>query len=300
MSSDRFFSEVLKKSECEFEGNRDVAALTSSRISSVARAIAYPDSEEKLVDLISRLNDINAKYIVLGKMSNVLIKNGKYDGVIIKTHKINRYKLAESTLTLSCGASLSRIAQKMATLDLGGMEGLIGIPGTVGGMVRQNAGAFGYEISDRFKYAICYLHSTQNTVKLFKDDMQFAYRDSILAHAKATLINATFELIPKRYDDIVDEIESYRIKRLETQPITMPSLGCVFKRYNGVSAGYYIDKAGLKGYSIGGACVSRKHAGFIVNNGGATATDYLNLIEYVKERVFHEFNIELEEEIEII
>ena len=300
MSSDRFFSEVLKKSECEFEENRDVAALTSSRISSVARAIAYPESEEKLVDLISRLNDINAKYIVLGKMSNVLIKNGKYDGVIINTHKINRYNLAESTLTLSCGANLSRIAQKMATLDLGGMEGLIGIPGTVGGMVRQNAGAFGYEISDRFKYAICYLPTTQNTVKLFKDDMQFAYRDSILAHAKATLINATFELIPKRYDDIVDEIESYRIKRLETQPITMPSLGCVFKRYNGVSAGYYIDKAGLKGCSVGGACVSHKHAGFIVNNGCATATDFLSLIEYVKERVFHEFNIELEKEIEII
>lgn len=300
MSSDRFFSEVLKKSECEFEENRDVAALTSSRISSVARAIAYPDSEEKLVDLISRLNDISAKYIVLGKMSNVLIKNGKYDGVIIKTHKINRYNLAESTLTLSCGANLSRIAQKMATLDLGGMEGLIGIPGTVGGMVRQNAGAFGYEISDRFKYAICYLPTTQNTVKLFKDDMQFAYRDSILAHAKATLINATFELIPKRYDDIVDETNSYRKKRLETQPVAKPSLGCIFKRYNGVSAGYYIDKAGLKGYSIGGACVSHKHAGFIVNNGCATATDFISLIEYVKERVFHEFNIELEEEIEII
>ena len=90
MSSDRFFLDVLKKSECEFEENREVASFTSSRISSVARAIAYPDSEEKLVDLISRLNDIGAKHIVLGKMSNVLIKNGKYDGVIVKTHKINK------------------------------------------------------------------------------------------------------------------------------------------------------------------------------------------------------------------
>ena len=300
MSSDRFFLDVLKKSECEFEENRDVASFTSSRISSVARAIAYPESEEKLVDLISRLNDIGAKHIVLGKMSNVLIKNGKYDGVIVKTHKINKYNLAENILTLSCGASLSGATQKMVAFDLGGMEGLIGIPGTVGGMVRQNAGAFGYEIADRFKYAICYLTTTQNTVKLSKDDMQFAYRDSILAHARATLISATFELIPKRRDDVVDEINVYRIKRLETQPVTKPSLGCVFKRYNGVSAGYYIDKAGLKGCSVGGACVSRKHAGFIVNNGGATATDYLSLIEYVKERVFHEFNIELEEEIEII
>lgn len=300
MSSDRFFSEVLKKSECEFEENRDVVALTSSRISSVARAIAYPDSEEKLVDLITRLNDIDAKYIVLGKMSNVLIKNGKYDGVIIKTHKINKYNVAENILTLSCGACMGGIARKMATLDLGGIEGLIGIPGTVGGMVRQNAGAFGYEIADRFKYAICYLPTTQNTVKLFKDDMQFAYRDSILAHAKATLINATFELIPKRYKDIVDETNSYRIKRFETQPVAKPSLGCIFKRNNGVSAGYYIDKAGLKGYSIGGACVSRKHAGFIINNGGATTDDYISLIEYVKEKVFNEFNIKLEEEIQII
>ena len=114
------------------------------------------------------------------------------------------------------------------------------------------------------------------------------------------MIKATFELIHKKYDDIIEEIADYKNRRLTSQPLEYPSIGSVFKRHNGISAGFYIDKAGLKGYKIGGACVSKKHAGFIINEGGATAQDYLKLIDYVKERVFTEFSIELEEEIEII
>lgn len=300
MNNDRFFSDVLKKSECKFDENKDIASLTSSRITTVARAIAYPEKEEQLVEIIYGLNDIGAKHIVLGKMSNVLVKNGKYDGVIINTSKIDKYNVAENELVLSCGANLGVSARKIADLNLGGLEGLVGIPGTVGGMVRQNAGAFGYEISDRFKCATCYDPFSQSIVSLSKDDMNFSYRDSVLVHKGLILINATFELISKRYNDIALEIADYKIRRLKTQPIDKPSLGSVFKRYNDVSAGYYIDKAGLKGYSIGDACVSCKHAGFIINKGGASATDFLSLIEFVKEKVFREFHIELEEEIEII
>lgn len=292
--------EILKKSECEFEENKDIAPLTSSRISALARAVVYPRSEEKLIELISKLNAIDTKYILLGRMSNVLISENKYDGAIIITTKINGKTLAENRVTFSCGASIGGTVKKMAIDNLGGMEGIVGIPGTVGGMVKQNAGAFGYEISDRLVGATCYLPTARSILTFTKKDMDFGYRDSKLRHTNAILLNATFELLEKKYNDIIEEISEYKTRRLATQPICNPSLGSVFKRYNNQSAGYYIDRAGLKGYSIGGACISTKHAGFIVNMGGATAADYLKLIEYTKEKVYSVFGIELEEEIEII
>lgn len=294
------FFDVLKKSECEFEENKNIAQLTSSRISAVARAVAYPNSEENLVELINRLNDIDAKYVVVGRMTNVLIRDGKYNGVIIRTTKIRKSNVAENTVTFSCGSGIAGIVQKLAIRNLGGMEGIIGIPGSVGGMVKQNAGAFGYEISDRFKSCTCYIPTTQSICDFNKEDMNFSYRNSKICHINAIILSATFELIEKRHKDIVEEIADYKVKRRTTQPIEEPSLGSVFKRYNGISAGYYIDMSGLKGYSIGGACVSTKHAGFIINKEGATAKDYLKLIEYIKNKVYSIFKIELQEEIDII
>ena len=185
-------------------------------------------------------------------------------------------------------------------LDMGGLEGLFGIPGTVGGMVRQNAGAFGYEVKDRFVLARCYFPDTGDIAELSPRDMEFTYRGSILSRKGAILLCATFDFIYKKRDEILREIREYRDKRLLTQPLDKPSLGSVFKRHQGVGAGYYIDKLGLKGFSIGGACVSDKHAGFIINTGGATADDYLKLVDYVKSAVYSAFGIELEEEIEII
>lgn len=298
--SDRFFSRILKNTECKFELNRDVAALTSVGISAIARAVAYPDSEEKLVTLINTLNENEIPFIVVGRMSNVLLKDHRYNGILIKTTKITKKTVAENKVTLSCGSLLSKTVMEMAELQLGGLEGLFAIPGTVGGMVRQNAGAFGYEISDRLVNAFCYLPATCTYKTYTNDDMRFSYRNSAIAADGAVLLNATLEFVPKSREDILSSIREYREKRRLTQPIEYPSLGSVFKRYRGVSAGYYIDKSGLKGYTIGGAQISKKHAGFIVNVGGATADDYLMLTEYVKEKVYAEFGIELEEEIQVI
>ena len=246
------------------------------------------------------MNEVGTRYVVLGRMSNILFKDTFFNGVVVKTTKINGYTKAENAITASCGSSLSMFMRKLAELDLGGMEGLIGIPGTLGGMIKQNAGAFGYEMSDRFICATCFIPS-EGKVRVFsKDDMRFSYRKSALCEEHAVLIKATLGLIHKKYAEIIEEISEYKNRRLSSQPLEYPSLGSVFKRHNGISAGYYIDKAGLKGYRIGGACVSQKHAGFIINNSGATAQDYLRLIEHVKKRVFSEFSIELEEEIEII
>ena len=233
-------------------------------------------------------------------MSNVLFKDGVYNGVIIKTTKIKGKTRAENRIIALCGESIGAIIAYMARFDMGGLEGLAGIPGSLGGIVRQNAGAFGYELKDRFVSARCYLPESDATVELSFSDMCFAYRESILQRNGAILLSATLDFIPKSRDEIFREIKAYREKRVLAQPLTYPSLGSVFKQHKGVSAGYYIDRAGLKGLSVGGARVSEKHAGFIINNGGATADDYLRLIDLVKREVYAKFSVELREEIEII
>lgn len=250
--------------------------------------------------LIDALNDAGIPHVLLGGMSNVLFKTKTYNGVVVKTTKIKSKNEAESRVALLCGDRMSRIAFEIAERDLGGFEGLVGIPGTVGGMVRQNAGAFGYEISDRFIEAICYIPTTRTVRKYTRSDMCFSYRYSVLITDGAILLSATFDAVCKKRADILSEIDTYRARRLATQPTDMPSLGSTFKRHDGVSAGFYIDRAGLKGYSIGGARISEKHAGFIVNVGNATSDDYLKLIDYTKERVYSVFGIILREEIEII
>jgi UDP-N-acetylmuramate dehydrogenase len=269
-------------------------------IPTFARSIAYPDSEEQLVRLIELLDEKSIPFIIVGRMSNLLFKNRLYDGILIRTAEIDGKCVAEDLATLSCGASLRHVSASMAEQNLGGLEGLWDIPGTVGGMLRQNAGAFGYETSDRFVDAVCYLKKERAIRKLDKTKMLFSYRDSILSDKNFVLLNATFKFIPKSRCEILDEVNAYRMKRRQTQPIGKPSLGCVFKRYGGVGAGYYIDRAGLKGYSIGGVAISRKHAGFFINIGGATSDDFIRLVDYVKGAVYSQFGIELEEEIEIV
>ncbi len=233
-------------------------------------------------------------------MTNLLIKDGVYRGVVIKTDKMARVSSLENVVSCSCGMRMSRIIQSMASIGLGGMEGLFGIPGTVGGMVKQNAGAFGYEIADRFISAVCYYPGESKIVTHYRDDMHFAYRSSRLSGSGAVLISATFDFVQMPKETIVGKIKDFQAQRQQKQPLEYPSLGSAFKRYGGQSAGFYIDRSGLKGVSVGGAQISEKHAGFIVNRGGASADDYLKLLDIAKNKVYADFGIELEEEIEII
>ena len=280
--------------------NKDVTELSSVRIVAIARAVAYPDTPEKLVSLISELDKNGIPFVVVGRMSNVLFKDRCYDGVLIKTTEIKNKIRAEEQIEVFCGNTVTDITRCGAEVDFGGFEGLFGIPGTIGGMIRQNAGAFSYEISERFINATCYLVRERSLRKFTKEEMRFAYRESVLKDKNIILLGATLSFLPKERDKIYAEIREYAKRRRDSQPIELPSLGSTFKRCNGLSAGYYIDAAGLKGYSIGGAQVSVKHAGFIVNQGGATAEDYIKLIHCIKSKVYAAFGVELEEEIEII
>ena len=294
------FLDFLKSTECEFEEYTDLAAMSPMRISTFARVIVYPTEERKLIDVLSYLSKQGIPYIVVGGMSNVLFKCGRFDGVVVKTTKFATNNEAENITELSSGVHLGGVIRRMSHRGLGGLEGLCGIPGTVGGMVKQNAGAFGYETADRLLWAKCYSISDGQVHILSNREMQFSYRKSILDCKDLILISAAFEFIPGHKADIIESLNSYRARRSSTQPTNCPSLGSTFKRVNGVSAGYYIDKAGLKGYTIGGAQISSKHAGFVINTGGATADDVLRIIDYAKSRVYDSFGIELEEEIEII
>ena len=262
--------------------------------------MASPDSKEKLVALIGLLHEGQIPYKMIGGMTNLLFKSTIYKGVVIKTDKIQGKNLAEDKITISCGARMGSVIRSIARIGLGGMEGLAGIPGTVGGMVRQNAGAFGYEVADRFVSAECYVPRDQRYVIFSRADMRFAYRSSALADSGSVLLSATFEPLRESPELILKSIKEIDGKRRRAQPLEYPSLGSTFKRCNGRSAGFYIDRAGLKGMRIGGAEVSRKHAGFIINIGGATANDFLKLIDVVKGKVYADFGIELEEEIEVI
>lgn len=278
----------------------DLCAASTARLPSRARAVVYPNDEQELIEFLDLFSEYEIPHRLLGGMSNVVFKNGFYDGVIIKTDKITTKTLAENRITLGCGFKLSKAIHSMASLGYGGMEGLAGIPGTVGGMVKQNAGAFGYEVSDTFTEAYCYSSEQGKILRLCKSDMDFSYRHSILSDKAITLVSATFVLDRRSSDAINSQIADFREQRLRAQPVDCPSLGSVFKRHNGVGAGFYIDQAGLKGFSLGDAQISEKHAGFIVNRGHATADDFLRLVEHAKKEVYSKFGIELQEEIEII
>ena len=260
----------------------------------------YPADIDKLIDVLKILNETSIPYRVLGKMSNVLFKNSVYNGVIIKTDRINALFINDETVVLECGCSFPASLKFIAEKNIGGFEGLWGIPGSVGGMLKQNAGAFGYTVSDKFLNCRVYDIYTSEIITMSKADMCFGYRTSILDDNRYVLLDSVFcgEYMP--INDIYAKVREYSELRRKSQPVTRPSLGCVFKSVDGVSAGKLIDMLGLKGFSVGGAVISDKHAGFIVNSGVATANDVLDLIEYIKKRVFREFGITLIEEIEII
>ena len=273
---------------------------SSAKLPTFSRFVVYPESENGFINLLRLVREYEVPHFVIGGMSNLLVRNYIYDGVFIKTDKIAAKYLAEDKITLGTGVRMSGVIRDMASRGLGGLEGLAGIPGTVGGMVKQNAGAFGYEVSDRLQSALCYLPAENKLINFSGKELNFSYRNSMLCEKNAVLISATFELLSKPTEEIIYKIGELREQRLRNQPVEFPSLGSIFKRHNGVGAGFYIDRAGLKGFSIGGAQVSQKHAGFIVNTGGATADDYLRVVDHVKNRVCAVCGVELEEEIEII
>ena len=297
--TERFF-DFFKKQEVEIYKNRSLSEISYIGIGGIAKMLILPESLEKLKLTTTYLLKNNVKYKVVGNMSNLLPLDDGFDGAIIKSDKISGFSLAENKVSVLSGTLMPSLSRRLSTLSVGGFEPLSGIPGTIGGMLQSNAGAFGSEISDLLVSVETYFPAAEKTEVLSREELCFSYRDSFFRRNNAVILRAEF--LRKNCDskEIFSKIREVAHKRRETQPIDKRTLGSVFYRINGVSAGRLIDELGLKGVSIGDAEISDKHAGFIVNKGSATSADYLKLINLIKNRVFEKHGIWLKEEIEVL
>jgi UDP-N-acetylmuramate dehydrogenase len=291
----------LKMNDVEYKEDYCLAEISTIKIGPKAFVIAYPNSIQKLILLLNFLIDHKIRYKILGRMSNVLITDDFYDGVIVRTDRLNDFSIDHSVVIAHCGISLPYLCNVLCKAELSGIEGLSGIPGSIGGALFGNAGAFGYEIGDRVISVDCFDVKSRSIITVKADDIEFSYRHSKFKDGGLVILSARLLLKKSDYDSIKKEIDRCRRIRMQTQPTDKPSLGSAFKRLgNGLFAAKLIDDCGLKGYSVGGAQISTKHAGFIINNGEATAKDYIDLSNLVIEIVYERYKILLEKEVEII
>ena len=275
--------------------NEPLAKYSSFRTGGKAANIIFPESTEEFVTALRE----NPGAAVLGNLSNTLVLDGGIDGTVIITTKMNSVSVNGNTVTAAAGASLTSVAVAARDASLAGCEFLYGIPGTVGGGVFMNAGAYGGEIADIIENAVVFTPDGKVTT-LSKDDLDLGYRTSKLQSTRYILLSAAFSLQSGNKEVISSAMDDLMNRRMTTQPLDKPSCGSTFKRPAGNFAGKLISDCGLKGMSVGGAQVSEKHAGFIVNSGGATSRDILDLVQLVKKTVFEKTGVLLEEEIRII
>ena len=296
----RCFTEFLKKHDVEYVESFDISCISSIGIGGRAEIAVKPNDADELIKILRFIKSNRLKYKIAGEMSNILPPDEFYNGVLLLTQKIKSYSLAENILSVGCGAKLSSVILKVAKRNLGGMEELFGIPGSVGGMVYGNAGAYGKSISDFFVEAQIYLPSKDKIISVNHEEMNFSYRTSSIKNTDSVLLSASFSLISNPYDKIKEKMQAVISKRKCTQPYTEKSLGSVFLRCGDIPTSLMIDKLGLKGYSIGGAEISTKHGGFVINMGNATSADVKALITFIKEKIFSSYGVMPKEEIEYL
>lgn len=281
------------------ENNASLAPYCSMKVGGNARILVLPKTVEELINAVMDFRASGEKYIVVGNCSNLIFQDGIYDGVVIITANIRGISLEKGIITANCGETLSTLARFAWENSLTGLEFCYGIPGTIGGGVYMNAGAYGGELSDRFIEAV-FLDENLNKITLSKEDMAFGYRESIMMQRDLILISAKFSAEAGDKAQIRNKMNELMNSRKSKQPLEYPSCGSTFKRPQGYFAGALIEQCGLKGYRIGGAMVSEKHAGFIINYEKATATDVLNLMQSVHDIVLEKTGVELEPEIRVI
>ena len=286
--------------EIELRFDELLARHTSFRIGGGAEVMAFPKSEDELSALLKKSALLDWKFAILGAGTNVLAPDEGVQGLVICLKDcLNGMRQTDEThIQVMAGVTMSRAAVFAANLGLAGMEFAHGIPGTVGGGVYMNAGAYGGEISDICE-SVQVMDYSGEVKTLSRDQMDFSYRHSCLEGREAVVVSAVFELIPGSSDEIRSKMKDFQQRRMASQPLDLPSAGSAFKRPSGGYAAALIDQAGLKGYRIGGAAISEKHAGFAVNLGGATAADVKALLTQVSETVYNSTGILLEPEIRI-
>ena len=289
------FIETLKKITAEENIYIDepMSRHTTFKTGGTADFLIIPQSKDELVKLLK----IDVKKTVIGNGSNLLVKDGGIRGIVIKTTGLNNYIVEDEIIKAESGILLSKLSNIAKENSLTGLEFACGIPGTLGGAVMMNAGAYGGEISNiiiETEYS-----DLKGNVYITKEH-EFGYRKSLFMNNSYIVLESKIKLQKGNKEEIEETMKELMKKRNEKQPLSKPSAGSTFKRPEGYFAGKLIEDAGLKGYKIGDAEVSTLHAGFIINNGKATSRDILELIKYVQDKVKNEFGVDLEPEVRII
>ncbi len=268
------------------------------RIGGEARYFAVPETVEELTEAIEFARNKKLPFYIIGGGSNILFHDEGYQGVIINTSCLQNININGEIITVGAGVSLPELSVLLQKEGLSGMEELCEIPGTIGGAIAGNAGAFGREISELFVEGKI-LDSKGNLVILGKEELKFSYRNSHLKKF-GIIVEAKLKLTLSTPNRVAERMKEFKKLRREHQPVGELSLGSVFRNPPGTSAGFLLDKAGFKGYTIGGAKFSEKHANFIVNFNNAKAEDVKALIKEAKKKVFELFGIDIECEIIIL
>ena len=273
---------------------------TSFHIGGPAELMAQPQSEAELQSLLLKAAEAAVPVTLVGNGSNLLVRDRGIRGLVIKLGSMLRdIKVSGNMLTFGSGVSLAQASKKAAELGLSGMEFAVGIPGSIGGAVYMNAGAYDGEMSKVVK-SVRVMDAAGEVSELSAGELDFGYRHSALQGSSKIVTSVTVELAAGDKQAIAEKMADFSNRRITKQPLELPSAGSMFKRPPGYFAGTLIDQTGLKGYTVGGAQVSTKHAGFVVNIGGATAADVLQLISDVQAKVFAAHGVHLEPEVLVL
>ena len=280
--------------------NEPMCKHTTFKVGGEADYFVETNNLSQLRELVILLNENNVKYFILGNGSNVIFTDDGYRGVVLHTRLGDTNVTIENNIiTISAGELLTDVANIARDAGLTGMEFASGIPGTIGGAVAMNAGAFDGEMKDIVK-SVKVINKHGKIIELDNRELDFNYRSSMLKFVEFIVIEVKLELKKGIKEEISAKMEDFLARRRDKQPLSIPSAGSTFKRPEGHFAGKLIMEAGLSGYSIGGASVSTKHCGFVVNENNASAKDVCDLINHIKEEVFAKSGVNLEPEVIIV
>jgi len=283
----------------EYYKNASLKKYNTYRLDARANYLIFPKNVEELINLLKYLKENNMKYLILGGGSNVILARPIYD-IVIKLDRLNKVTINDNIVVAEAGTSLISLSNTCMKEGLLGLAFAGGIPGLVGASTSMNAGAYKEEISDCLKEVKVLTPSLEIKV-MTKQELEYSYRDSFLKRNKEYIcLETTFVMKKEDHLKIKTLMDDRKRRRIENQPLDKPSAGSVFRNPDGMSAGKLIDDLGLKGYTIGGASISEKHANFIINDGEATYEDIIELIDLIKKKVKKEYNIDLILEQEII
>ena len=288
--------ELSKICKCLSEVN--MKKYNTYRLVNHAKIMVFPNNVEELKEVVNIINKNKSKSFVIGNGSNIILPE-YYDGVIINLSNFNKYEIKDDILTVESGVMLNKLATVVSNMGYAGLDFATGIPGTIGGSINGNAGSFGSSISEVLIDATIF--DGKKVIVLENKDFKFDYRYSILKDKKNYMVlSARIRLTKADVEELKEVILERTNKRIASQDLSHPSNGSVFRNPEGLAAGKLIDDLGLKGYSVGDAMVSYKHANFIINNGHATTENIIDLIDKIKKDVKDHYDIDLHLEQEII